>query len=294
MEIFLKPTAGRELLPRKCRLKSFIILSRPLNVLIGMLSIFLGAGITGTIQPFRNVILACLSGGLITGAANAINDFYDVAIDRINKPYRPIPAGTIRPREGLIFSIILFVVGIALAYFINRQAFIISFISVLILVFYSAKLKRTILWGNLTVSLITALAFIFGGVAVNRFGYALIPAVFAFFYILGREIIKDTEDVVGDRADRIQTLPIRYGEKFALKVASWIYIILILLTTIPYAIKIFGIYYLVSVIGIVDLVMVYVIISMTRNSESKNLARLSLILKLNMFAGLAAIYLGRF
>jgi len=287
--ILFMPTAGRELLPGKSRLKSFLVLSRPLNVLIGMLSIFVGAFITGTILPIGNVLLACLSGGFIAGAANAINDFYDVAIDRINKPYRPIAAGTIRPHEGLLYSIVLFVVGIALAYFINWQAFIISIISVLILFFYSAKLKRTVLWGNLTVSLITALAFIFGGVAVNRFGLALIPAVFSFFYNLGREIIKDTEDVMGDRADKIQTLPIRYGEKFALKVASWIYIALIFLTTIPYAVKIFGIYYLIIVIGIVDLVMVYVIISMTRNSESKNLSRLSLILKLNMFAGLVAI-----
>jgi len=164
----------------------------------------------------------------------------------------------------------------------------------LLLFLYSFRLKRTILWGNLTVSLATALAFIYGGIAVNRLSYALIPAVFSFFYHLGREIIKDVEDIRGDRADKIQTLAIEYGEKFALKITTLIYVFLIILTPLPYIFKIFGIYYLIIVLLIVDLVIGYALISMWRNSESQNLSRLSMILKLNMFAGLLAIYIGNF
>ncbi len=276
------------------RLKYFLLLCRPLNVLIGMLSIFMGAFIAGAIQPWVKVLLASLSGGVIAAAANAINDVYDVAIDRINKPHRPIAAGMISPREGAYFSLGLFALGVAIGAAINWQAFGISLVSSILLFWYSAQLKRTVFWGNFVVSLVTALAFIYGGVAVARVGHAIIPAVFSFFYHLGREIIKDAEDVVGDRAENAQTLPIRYGKTVALRVALWIYLTLILLTIVPYWFRIFGIYYLIIVIAVVDLVIVYVLFSMFHDSGSRNLSRASLILKLNMFAGLVAIYVGRF
>lgn len=278
----------------KFRLKYFLILCRPLNVAIGMLSIFIGAFITGTIQPLLKVILASTSGGLIAAGANVINDYFDIDIDKINKPYRPIAAGFVMPKEGVVYSLILFLLGIILGWLVNWHAFIISVFSAVLLFLYSFRLKRTVLWGNLSVSLMTALAFIYGGVAVGRLSYALIPAIFSFFYHFGREIIKDVEDIEGDSADKIKTLPIALGEKFALRLATAIYGFLIILTLMPYIFEIFGIYYLLAVVFVVDLIIGYVLFSMWRNPASKNLSRLSLILKLNMFAGLLAIYVGRF
>ena len=279
---------------KKLRLKSFLMLCRPLNVVIGMFSIFIGAFITGTIQPLLKVIFACLSGGFIAAAANVINDYYDVEIDKINKPHRPIAAGIITPKEGFVYAMILYIPGIVLGYLVNWLAFIVSVFSSALLFLYSYRLKRTVLWGNLAVSLITALAFIYGGIAVNRLGFALIPATFSFFYHLGREIIKDVEDVEGDRADNIETLPIKYGAKRALHLATGIYIFLIVLTLIPFIFKIFGSYYLIIVLFIVDFIIGYVLVSSWKNPASSNLSRLSLILKLNMFAGLLAIYAGKF
>lgn len=275
------------------RLKYFLLLTRPLNVLIGMFSIFMGAFITGTIQPLIKVIYASLSGGIIAGAANAINDYYDIAIDRINKPHRPLAAGIISPTEGWIFAQALFLAGIGFGALINGPAFTLSVVASVLLFLYSYRLKRTVLWGNLTVSLITGLAFIYGGLAVHRIGLALIPAIFSFFYHLGREIIKDVEDVAGDRGDHVVTLPIRHGERLALRIATTAYIVLILLTLIPYFIRIFGLTYLMAVL-IVDAVIIYVLISMWKNPSPSNLSRLSLILKLNMFAGLVAIYVGKY
>lgn len=276
------------------RFKYFLLLTRPLNVVIGMFSIFMGAFITGTVQPLFKVFYASLSGGIIAGAANAINDYYDIAIDKINKPHRPLAAGIIAPKEGFIFSLALFIAGIAIGALINTAAFALSLFASVLLFFYSYRLKRTVLWGNLTVSLITALAFIYGGLAVNRIGLALIPAFFSFFYHFGREIIKDVEDVAGDRADGVATLPIRHGEKPALIIATAIYCLLILLTLVPYIIQVFGWYYLVMVVLVVDGIIIYVLITMWKNPSPTNLSRLSLILKLNMFAGLIAIYLGKF
>ena len=278
----------------KKKIGNYFALCRPLNVLIGMLSIFIGAFITGTIHPIIAVLFASISGGLIAAAANVINDYYDIAIDKINKPHRPIAAGLISPANGFALSLGLFFVGMAFGYLINWKAFVVSVFSSIILYLYSAKLKRTVLWGNLSVSLATSLAFIYGGIAVNRLSLALIPATFSFFYHLGREIIKDVEDIEGDRADNIKTLPIRFGKKLALEMATWIYVFLIFLTIAPYVFHIFGIYYLAIVIGIVDFVIIMVLISIWKKPETQNLSRMSTILKLNMFAGLIAIYCGKF
>ncbi len=276
------------------KLKAFYEITRPLNVFIGGLSIFIGAFIAGSIQPIVKVLLAVVSGMFITAAANTINDYYDVAIDTVNKPYRPIPSGRVQRGEAWLYAIILFVVGCLLSVRINRIAILIAVCVSIVLYLYSAKLKRTVLWGNFTVSLISAFAFIYGGVAVSQLQNAIIPAVFSFFFHFGREIIKDIEDMEGDRADSAFTLPIRYGQKPALMISTVIFLILTGLTIMPYAMHIFGFIYLVVVIAGVDSVLIYTMISMWKNPDAANLGRLSTFLKMDMFVGLIAIYVGQF
>lgn len=275
------------------KLLAFLEITRPVNVLIGFFSIFMGAFITGTITPFFNVLWACLSGALIAGAANAINDYFDVEIDRINKPYRPIPAGKVSRQEVFIFSFLFFMLGILTSIFVNWVVFTIAFLSSILLFFYSAYLKRTILWGNLCVSLVTALAFIYGGAAVNRFRAALIPALFSFLFHFGREIIKDIQDMIGDAADKAITFPIRFGKQWSLLLVSFVYIILIISTLLPFYFTIYGIYYLMVVILGVDLVIAGVLISIWHDQTPKNLGRMSNLLKADMLIGLIAIYCGR-
>ncbi|MCI0514179.1 geranylgeranylglycerol-phosphate geranylgeranyltransferase [candidate division KSB1 bacterium] len=276
------------------KLRALISITRPVNVLIGIFSIFVGALITGTVQPLNKVLLACLAGGMIAAGSNAINDYFDLEIDRINKPKRPLPAGKLTRRTVYWFALTLFFMGSVSGFGINTWAVGIILLSVFLGYFYSARLKRTVLWGNLTVSLMTALAFIFGGVAVNRLHAALIPAGFSFLFHLGREIIKDAQDIEGDAANHIITLPIRVGKKPALAIANWIYGGLILATFFPYFFKIYGLYYLVVVLLGVDLVVSLALISAWRNPSFRNLGLMSDLLKADMLLGLAAIYLGRF
>ncbi|MCG8604195.1 UbiA family prenyltransferase, partial [bacterium] len=166
-------------------LYQFFLVTRPLNLLLGLISVFLGAFITGTIQPILKVTLACLSGVLVMAGGNVINDYYDVEIDRINKPFRPIAAGKVGRREAFLFAIILFALGIFVSIFISLIALTIVALTAAGLVVYSATLKRKILVGNIAVSLFAALAFVFGAISVDRWHRALIPAGFAFLFHLG-------------------------------------------------------------------------------------------------------------
>lgn len=276
------------------KILAFLTILRPVNVIIGIFSIFIGAFITGTIQPITNVILVCISGGIMAGAANAINDYYDLEIDKINKPHRPLPSGKLNRTEVFWYANILFSIGVLLGAFVNKPALLIVCISTVLLFLYSAKLKRTVLWGNLCVSLATALAFIYGGIAVNRFYAALIPAGFSFLFHFGREIIKDTQDIEGDSANQIMTLPIKYGKQAALTVASFIYLALIVATILPYYFDVYGFYYFIIVLVGVDFVVVAALVAVWINQTPANLGRMSNLLKADMLMGLIAIYFGQF
>jgi len=229
---------------------------------------------------------------MIAAAANTINDYYDIAIDRINKPHRPLPAGKISPKQARNWALLLFTAGIGTGLLVHWIAFCIALTSSLLLYLYSYHFKRTVLWGNLIVSFVSGLAFIYGGVAVFRLRIAIIPAGFAFLYHLGREILKDIEDVAGDRSENANTLPIRHGINPARWLISCIFFLLIFLTVLPYVYNIFGRVYLFTVAMGVDLFLVYVIYSLWRDASPQNLHRLSEWLKLDMLVGLLAVFAG--
>ncbi|MFQ6116126.1 MAG: geranylgeranylglycerol-phosphate geranylgeranyltransferase, partial [bacterium] len=222
------------------KLTGYFQLTRPINLSLGAISIFIGAFITGTIQPFTKVLLACISGSLVMAGGNVINDYFDVDIDRLNKPWRPLSSNTVKVQDAVIFSIILFVLGIFLSIFIHSAAFVVVVLTSLGLILYSAKLKRTVLLGNLAVSLFSAMAFVYGALSVGRWRESLIPASFAFLFHLGREIIKDVEDRKADEACAAHTLPVRFGQKPAFVAATCVFVILIIFTFIPYLFGIYG------------------------------------------------------
>jgi geranylgeranylglycerol-phosphate geranylgeranyltransferase len=272
--------------------KNFIILSRPANVIIAFITIFIAAGLSGTFEPLQNVILAALSASFITVGANVINDYFDIEIDKVNKPCRLLPSGKISKKLALVFFGISYLVAWILAIFINIEMFLISFISGILLIFYSYKYKRVVLWGNLIVSFVSALAFIYAGLAVNRVNEVFFPAGFAFLFHFGREIIKDIQDIKGDKPQGVVTYPIKYGVRNALILTNVIFIILIVFTLIPYFTGYYGIYFLLIVVLGVHSVLIFVVISSWSNPVPENLGRLSNLMKVDMLVGLLAIYMG--
>ncbi|MDZ7372881.1 MAG: geranylgeranylglycerol-phosphate geranylgeranyltransferase [candidate division KSB1 bacterium] len=274
-------------------LSGLIGLTRPVNAAISFLSIGMGAAVTGTLEPGVKVLLAALSGTLIGSAGNAINDYYDIDIDRINKPHRPIPSGRVSPRQAMALAIALFVAGVAMAFGVGPAAVLVASVATLLLVAYSCWLKRTALWGNLTVSAVTGAAFVYGGLAVGRVRAALIPAGFSFLFHLGREIVKDVEDLPGDRQARAKTLPILHGVRAAQWAVTVVFSLLIVATWLPYVFDLYNQLYLWIVILGVDTVLVYSLLVLWTDIRPKRLAFVSNLLKADMLVGLLAIYLGR-
>lgn len=268
-----------------------IQLSRPVNLVIGAASILIGAIVTGrTLEPWGNVLLSCVSGILIMAGANAVNDVYDLDIDRINRPDRPLPSGRLGMRLARSVAIFFFVAGVFFSIFISFVSTVVATLATVLLWLYSARLKRTVLLGNLTVSLVTGLAFVYGALAVGHWLQALIPAGFAVLFHLGREILKDVEDLPGDRQLGAMTLPVRFGRRVALRVAVATFALLLVATYLPYGMGIYGpTYWMIVVLG-VDSVLLVVMVILLGDPPRSWLGKLSTVLKADMIVGLAAVY----
>ena len=210
------------------KLLAYIQLSRPVNVLITFVSIPVACWIAGgTAAPWHSLLLAGMTGALVAAGANAINDSFDIDIDRINRPERPLPRGTLTPRDAWKMWLLVSIAALGINLFLNSTAFLVVCLSIALLYWYSAWFKRTVLVGNLLIGLMTGMAFIYGGVVAGRVERALIPAVFAFLVNLARELVKDVEDMEGDRNEHAVTLPIRYGVVPALVLAAASLLVLI-------------------------------------------------------------------
>lgn len=272
-------------------LVSLLKISRLNNVIISFLTIIVAAELAGGLDPFSNVLLAAFAAAFITIGANVINDYFDIDIDRINKPDRPLAAGEISRKLALNYFVFVYIIGWGFAGAINVNMFLIAVIIGLLLVLYSYRLKRTVLWGNLTVSFATAIAFIFGGGAVNHYKETLFPAGFAFLFHLGREILKDIQDMEGDRRAGAKTFPIRFGIDKSLMLISLVFILLVIVTVIPYIFDIYSLrYFIIVCLGIYP-VLAFVTYRSYKDTTPGNLGLLSNLLKADMLIGLLAIYL---
>lgn len=272
------------------KISAMIRLSRPINVLIAFLTIIVAAELAGGLDPILNVFLAAVSASLITIGANVINDYYDITIDKINKPNRPLAAAQLSSKTALIYFFIVYMIAWFCASLISPTMFMIAFVFAVLLFLYSFRLKRTILWGNLLVSLTTAMAFIFGGESVLNAKGVLFPAGFAFFFHLGREILKDIEDMKGDNEAGAITFPIKYGKQASVKLILIDFILLVILTLIPYILGIYSIKYFVIVCLGIYPVLVYVLVKAWVNPGPAIIGKLSNLLKADMVIGLLAIY----
>jgi geranylgeranylglycerol-phosphate geranylgeranyltransferase len=275
------------------KLTTIIQLFRPLNFLITFLSVIVAAVIClpgHTIE--LNIFLAALSASLVMASGNILNDIYDIEIDKINKPLRPLPSGKITIKEAYGLYLVFIIVSVVLSLLVNQVVLIIVLISILLLFLYSKYLKRILLIGNITVAFLTGLVFIFGGVVVENPSAAIVPAVFAFLINLIREIVKDMEDVEGDTKAGVITFPVKFGFQISKYVILLISLILILFTLYPFITQLYKIEYFVVVMVFANSILVYCLKILFEDHSVKNMRKMSNLLKLSMVFGLIAIYFG--
>ena len=224
-----------------------------------------------------------------TGGGNAVNDYFDRAVDAVNRPDRPIPRGAVSARGALAFAVALFATAVAAAATLPTVALAIAVVNAAALASYTKVFKSLPGVGNLVVSLLTGSTFLFGGAAVGRplAPGLLVMATLAAAATLGRELVKDVEDVAGDREEGLRTLPIVAGERPALVLAAAAVGASVLASGLPVALGTFGLAYLAVVLP-ADAVMLH---GAVRSFSDAGAGQRRL--KTGMFLAAAAFVVGR-
>ncbi|MFP3984586.1 MAG: geranylgeranylglycerol-phosphate geranylgeranyltransferase [Candidatus Bathyarchaeia archaeon] len=280
--------------------KAYIKLIRPINCVMMGFAVIVGATLAGretlTNQP-QNLLLGFLTGFFLTGAAMAVNDYYDRAIDAINEPERPIPSGTVGPNEALGFAFFLTVTGFAAALWTgatpNWQCLAIAAVSWMIVILYATKAKRTGLPGNLAVSSCIAIPFIYGGFVIGK-GLLPTTSIFVIMVFLsntGREITKGIVDVQGDKENNIKTVAVLHGEKKAASTAAVFYFSAVFITPLPWLWGIVTFWYLPLVI-LTDLGLIWASVRLLQIPSRENAKKIKNRTLLWFFTGLLAFIAG--
>jgi 4-hydroxybenzoate polyprenyltransferase len=211
-------------------------------------SFYQGNPVHENILRLEDFVLLSLSSVLIAAAGYIINDYFDLNIDRVNKPEKVVVEKIIKRRWAIIWHLVLSGIGIAIGFYLSwklRNFFIgpSNTICVLLLWFYSTTFKKKLLIGNVIISLLTAWVigvlylcefrlhrFVdpeFHGALSRVYKFAVVYASFAFIISLVREVIKDMEDMEGDARYGRRTMPLVWGLNAAkFFCVSWLTILL--------------------------------------------------------------------
>ena len=260
-----------------------------------------------------NFFLIVLSTVMIAAAGYIINDYFDVRLDRINKPQLVIIDTRISRRFAMAAHIILNLMGILIGTYVSYQLGIwkMSVIFPLCagaLWFYSTNFKRQLITGNLLVAFLSALVPLLAGgsemalvitkykfvnnelgVNLNNISYFIIGfAFFAFLITLIREIVKDIEDSEGDKEYGCDTIPIEWGIKTAKYIAISICVVTVIcVARLQYSQfigdAILSFYYMFIFI---QLPLLFIIFQIFKSNEPKDFHLPSQLIKLLMLLGI--------
>ena len=237
-----------------------------------------------------NLLIIVLVSGLTIASGYIINNFYDSKKDLINRPNKSQLDRLVSQKTKLqVYFTVNFVVFL-LAFFVSFRAVLFFSAYIFLIWFYSHKLKKITVVGNLTAAFLAVLPFF----AILLYYKNLYPEIFAhatflFLLILIREMIKDLENLKGDVANDYQTIPVLYGETFAKKIIT----ALTVSTLIPiyYLIEIFEVGYMDLYFYVSLIILIFFLQKLWKSNGKPDYLKLHNILKFLVVSGVFCIVL---
>ena len=244
-----------------------------------------------------------------------INDYFDMDIDNVNKPDKLVIGKWINRRWAMLFHMLLSFFGLFLTALVamhinNLLLLAFNFLSVVLLLFYSTTFKKKLLIGNVIISLLTA--WVVGVLFVAElniadviymrqhqvvleklYKYTAVYAGFAFMVSLVREVIKDLEDIIGDRRYGCTTMPIVWGiNPSKIYAGIWIVVLMGLLLSIFFYSVLNEWFWLKSLLSILLFnFLVVILTNVKKAASSKDYTSISKQIKLLMLIGILSILL---
>ena len=236
------------------------------------------------------LFIIVFASSLTIASGYIINNFYDSEKDLINRPNKTMLDRLVSQKTKLQVYFVLNFLATALAFIISFRAALFFATYIFLIWFYSHKLKKYPIVGNLTASLLAVLPF-FGILLYFKNFYHVIfaHAMFLFLLIFIREMIKDLENMKGDIANNYQTIPVRFGEQISKQIIT----ILTISTIIPvyiliekYDVGYMDIYFYVSLI-----ILILFLLKLWKSVTQPEYVQLHVVLKILIVAGVFCIVL---
>ena len=215
------------------RLPLWVELSRPFTLVAPALGVVSGAVTAVGAEPrdtwtsalFTYMALGALMAAVLNAASNALNQIYDLEIDRVNKPARPLPSGRMSIAEAWRFTLVTYAIALLLAWFVapggRHECFWIVLVATVATFIYSCpplRTKQRGIWANITIAVPR-------GVLLKVAGWSCVKTIFGVepwfiggifgLFLLGASTTKDFADMEGDAQGGCRTLPILYGVRRA-------------------------------------------------------------------------------
>ena len=240
----------------------------------------------GEIRYVQDLIFLAVITFFSLSAGNIINDIFDYEIDKINQPSRILPSGKLSLKEAKLVYGLLIGLAILLSLRFSESVILLVIINNVLLFIYSWDFKKRALIGNLTVSYLTASVLILCGLHFSTFNEIVLPVLFAFFCNLAREMIKDIEDIEGDKQLGLSTFAVRFPLGVNKTLIYSIITLFIMSCYIPFLVNnVSKSYIYLSHISII-FPLIYLTIKLKQAKEKKQFTQLSKQLKLIMLLGL--------
>jgi 4-hydroxybenzoate polyprenyltransferase len=237
-----------------------------------------------------NLFLIVLASSLTIASGYIINNFYDAQKDLINRPEKSMLDRLVSQQTKLHVYFGLNILVTLLAFMVSWRAAIFFSVYIFLIWFYSHKLKKFPVIGNLTAALLAVLPF-FGILMYFKNFYQVIfaHATFLYLLILTRELIKDLENIKGDLVADYRTIPVMFGEK----VSKTIITSLIFLTIVPVflLIEVYDVGYMDIYLYSGMIVIIWFMTLLWKAETQKEYLRLHNILKFLIVAGVFCIVL---
>lgn len=260
----------------------------------------------------RQFIYLVIASVLIAAAGYIINDYFDLNIDQVNKPDKVVVNVIINRRWVIFWHMFLSMTGLfftvlALPLAQYWHLVLANMASIILLWFYSTNFKKQLLIGNVIISLLTAwvIAILFlskypfnvhnllqaGSHEIRFFRLTAIYVSFAFIISLVREVIKDMEDMEGDRKYNCHTMPIAWGlNATKVFVAVWLIVLIAVLAILQLYVVPFGWWASISYcVLLIILPLVWILLRLFRAHTQADFHRLSVVVKLVMLTGILSM-----
>jgi len=271
-----------------------MLLTRPVNSIMVGFAVIVGISVSAPNQLLSvPALLGFLTGFLISSYSMIVNDWYDLEVDRINSPDRPLASGRIHPRTAAVFAGIMLTLGLISSILIGLDTFIIASIFAAIAWIYNYRGKKQMLLGNMMVATSVAIPYIYGGATVGMIGDLLLwfLALTSFLAATGREIIKTIADVNGDAARQVKSIARVYGSRIAAYAGAFFFLGAVGSTVIPILVGEVGIVFTVLIL-IPDILFIYAAVRIIMDYSKLKALQIKKLALIGMIIGMVIFIIG--